>query len=74
MVNSRSGSRMGSDLIAARDKEIMKVNSATDFTMSFYIYDLYEEKQKVEAFKFAQEKLDSGNVVYIIICGGDGTV
>jgi len=44
MVNSHSGNRVGCDLIAARDTDIMKVTTAIDTTMIFCVYDLYDQK------------------------------
>jgi diacylglycerol kinase family enzyme len=45
-----------------------------NFSTTFFIHDLYDEKERSVAFEEAKKKCKVSDFVYIIICGGDGTV
>lgn len=72
-VNSRSGSCIGDSLITSHIKQI-KVNNKPHKNTTFAIFDLFDEKDRTNAFKGVHEKCKTVDIVYIIICGGDGTV
>jgi diacylglycerol kinase family enzyme len=73
LVNSRSGSCVGRNLIKKFDKMVSIKHQANTFT-NFYIYDLYLKSDVEDCFKLVHELTENNIHARILIGGGDGTI